>query len=120
MKEIRWWHPLVMIFIVLSVVYALMAVIGSALPQPSNADAAQETERSETVIQYVRSPDSAVHVVNQAGDGEFTFCDRDITQADSGGFIGIYSQGPATCLACKEAVDEFRASVKGVRWEARL
>ena len=73
------------------------------------------------MIQYVRSPDSAVHhVVNQAGDGEFTFCDRDITQADSGGFIGIYSQGPATCLACKEAVDEFRASVKGVRWEARL
>ena len=37
------------------------------------------------MIQYVRSPDSAVHVVNQAGDGEFTFCDRDITQADSRG-----------------------------------
>ena len=70
---------------------------------------------------YARNPeDGQVHVVNQAGDGEFTFCDRDYVQADSGGFHGTYISGPATCQRCKEAVDEFRASVAGVRWSRTL
>ena len=75
---------------------------------------------------YVKSPDSAVHVVSQAGDGEFTFCDRVYGEEDKEGFVGntegfygVDCSGPATCLACKETVDEFRASVKGVRWGTR-
>ena len=69
---------------------------------------------------YVLSPDGEIHVISNAGDGEFTFCDRDYVQADSGGFQGIYILGPATCQQCKEAVDELRLSLAGVRWRLPL
>ena len=72
---------------------------------------------------YAINPeDGQVHVVATGGDGQFTFCDRDYGEEDKSsfgdteGFYGVDSSGPATCQRCKEAVDEFRASVAGVRW----
>ena len=64
---------------------------------------------------YVKNPeDGQVHVIVQAGDGEFTFCDRDYGQAVDGGFYGLECSGPATCAECREGADEYRASLKGV------
>ena len=69
------------------------------------------------MTEYVKDESGDVHVVNQLGDGEFTFCDRDITQAVDGGFYGTYCNGPATCEECYETVRILRASIKGVRWK---
>ena len=82
---------------------------------------------------YVLSPDGKIHVVSNAGDGEFTFCDRVYGEddndrskssgrpvGDTGGFEGIYILGPATCQQCRAAVDEVRLSLAGVRWRLPL
>lgn len=71
------------------------------------------------MAEYVLDTGSGdVHLACNMGDGEFTFCDREwgISEGPDGEFVGEPHKGPGTCRKCKDAVDRFRASVKGARW----
>ena len=65
---------------------------------------------------YTMSPDAVVHLMQESGDGEFTFCSRDSVQAVDGGFDGVEVSGPATCTNCKASFDRMREGMKGARW----
>ena len=69
-------------------------------------------------VQYIKnSGDGVVHVINPAGTGEFTFCDIDSSQEDSGGFENTGPcAGPATCADCQQSIGELRDAIKGVRF----
>ena len=65
---------------------------------------------------YVRDPEGTVHVMSPVGDHEFTFCGRQTSEPDSGGFVGVAAAGPADCPECREAVLAMRDAIKGIRW----
>ncbi len=70
------------------------------------------------MVEYTKDPDGLVHVVMPGRGNEFTFCDRAAADGDylTGGFFPESHNGPANCQACRDAVDELRESIRGVRW----
>ncbi len=67
---------------------------------------------------YKKGPDGCVHLMDQSGDGEFTFCGRPTDgDLETGGFVPERSTGPATCHECREGVDEMREGMRGMRWK---
>ena len=68
---------------------------------------------------YTMSPDAVVHLMEESASGEFTFCSRDTSQEDEGGFEGVEVSGPATCPDCQAAFNRAREGMKGARWSIK-
>ena len=92
---------------------------------PAAVNTAREQSAHDPLPEYVLEQESGdVHLVNPMGDGQFTFCDREYRERDSGEgpdgeFASRPDKGPATCRKCKGAVDRFLSSVKLARWSLR-
>ena len=72
--------------------------------------------------EYVTDSTGVTHLMNPAGSGEFTWCDEPVVSADPGQAFGDTTgaqrgRGPATCRACRQAVDQARDSWRGARWK---
>lgn len=71
---------------------------------------------------YVQDNDGIVHITDESGDGEFTFCSREfgISDGDFGEFSGRMVSGPANCAQCSKVIIQVRKSIKGARWATTL
>lgn len=82
---------------------------------------------------YTIDPNDVTHLIDQTGDGEFTFCgleqgcgnmtfDKQGNPAfgRDGEFEGIRSNGPADCVSCKTQFDKFKSSIGRARWGQEL
>lgn len=71
---------------------------------------------------YWKDANGVVHVADQSGQGEFTHCgfshegDDNISDHVGEGEMVIV-KGPSDCELCKKAIDGFRDSIKGVRFD---
>ena len=72
---------------------------------------------------YARDPGTGVvHVQSPVAGGDFTFCHLPMDgDPETGGFFPDPHPGPSDCAECREAVEEYREAMGGVRWtgEAR-
>ena len=73
--------------------------------------------------EYTKDPNGVVHVMSPAGEGDFTFCHREVgvlSLEDGFGeddeFGGESHSGPGTCPECRENADAIREALRGVRW----
>lgn len=69
-------------------------------------------------VVYWKDQDGIVHVASQLGDNESTWCGRYDDGDRFGGSLErtVPSAGPATCADCREAIDDARESLRGIRW----
>jgi len=70
---------------------------------------------------YLKDCNGVVHVQDLTGDCEYTLCGFawDISSEDDCQFNGspmTSARGPSNCPECKEAFEEIKKSLKGIRW----
>ena len=76
--------------------------------------------------QYMADGEGVVHVMGAGiAGGEYVWCGLPVVDAlvEHGNAFGDGASdhaGPATCAGCKQAIDEARESLRGVRWRLAL
>lgn len=75
---------------------------------------------------YFKDCNDVIHVRDLRGDAEYTLCGFawDSLNNDDDRFndipMNMNSNGPSNCLECKEAYNEIKKSLKGIKWSKSL
>lgn len=80
------------------------------------------------MAKLVMDPAGVTHVVSPSGDGEFTFCGREVGQEQEGlfGNMGEIKGFPvdegssSNCKQCRHEIAAVRKALKNLRWRSTM